>query len=508
MDAPGVITVEVRWQKAAFPGVELDLAQPPAAFKAALFSLTGVPPERQKIVGFRGGLLKDDADWAAAGARAGLRVTMMGTADAAPAAPAAAARFVEDLPPEERDTTGLAKYGAGLRNLGNTCYMNSTLQCLYAVPELRAALGGGAPAGAPPPGDDAAAAGLAAAARGLFADLAASPQPVPPLEFVLALRRAYPQFDQTGREGGHLQQDAEECWSALLAALRARTPEGPAGASAVRRLFGVPTAATLRCDETGEEVRVEEEALMLKCNITSEVNHLADGLRLALVADRERTSAALGATAAFRGAARTTALPPYLTVQMVRFFYKQDVQQKAKILRKVTFPLVLDALEFCAPELAAELAAPREAARAAEDAAAGLAKRQKVAAAAVAGGDAAADAPAAAAPAAAPAAAAEAEAAAGAAAAAAAAAHAGAPTGRYELAGVLTHKGRSADSGHYVAWVRQSDASWIQFDDEEMIPRKEEEVLALAGGGDWHMAYLLLYRAQRVPGAPAGAAAP
>jgi ubiquitin carboxyl-terminal hydrolase 14 len=32
-----------------------------------------------------------------------------------------------------------------------------------------------------------------------------------------------------------------------------------------------------------------------------------------------------------------------------------------------------------------------------------------------------------------------------------------------------------------------------------MIPRKEEEVLTLAGGGDWHMAYLLLYRAVKVP---------
>ncbi len=29
-------------------------------------------------------------------------------------------------------------------------------------------------------------------------------------------------------------------------------------------------------------------------------------------------------------------------------------------------------------------------------------------------------------------------------------------TGMYELAAVLTHKGRSADSGHYVAWVKQS----------------------------------------------------
>ncbi len=27
--------------------------------------------------------------------------------------------------------------------------------------------------------------------------------------------------------------------------------------------------------------------------------------------------------------------------------------------------------------------------------------------------------------------------------------------GKYELFGVLTHKGRSADSGHYTAWVKQ-----------------------------------------------------
>ena len=106
--------------------------------------------------------------------------------------------------------------------------------------------------------------------------------------------------------------------------------------------------------------------------------------------------------------------------------------------------------------------------------------------------------------------------------------YAGQLTGRYELVAVLTHKGRSADSGHYVSWARLPEgggagpdavaaaaagapapkkakagsangATWIQYDDDTLSPRTPEEVLALSGGGDWHMAYLLLYRAVRAP---------
>jgi ubiquitin carboxyl-terminal hydrolase 14 len=88
--------------------------------------------------------------------------------------------------------------------------------------------------------------------------------------------------------------------------------------------------------------------------------------------------------------------------------------------------------------------------------------------------------------------------------------HQGPFTGRYQLSAVLTHKGRSADSGHYVAWVRQADGTWVLFDDDKIIPKTQEDVLALSGGGDWHMAYLLLYSAVRAPAAApeaAGAAA-
>lgn len=49
-------SVSVKWQKEVF-SVEIDTTQPPYVFKCQLFDLTGVPPERQKIM-VKGGLLK------------------------------------------------------------------------------------------------------------------------------------------------------------------------------------------------------------------------------------------------------------------------------------------------------------------------------------------------------------------------------------------------------------------------------------------------------------------
>lgn len=90
----------------------------------------------------------------------------------------------------------------------------------------------------------------------------------------------------------------------------------------------------------------DEVAYALKCNISLEVNHLGEGIKLALKDDREKNSEQLGRTVLFEGSSAITSLPPYLTVQMVRFYYKADVQQKAKILRKVrctTVVLIRDA---------------------------------------------------------------------------------------------------------------------------------------------------------------------
>merc|ERR1712070_1329473 len=71
-------------------------------------------------------------------------------------------------------------------------------------------------------------------------------------------------------------------------------------------------------------------------------------------------------------------------------------------------------------------------------------------------------------------------------------------TGHYDLVSVLTHKGRSADSGHYIAFIkREKEGDWVSYDDDKPSSKKEEEVLFLSGGGPDHdMAYLCVYKAR------------
>jgi ubiquitin carboxyl-terminal hydrolase 14 len=70
----------------------------------------------------------------------------------------------------------------------------------------------------------------------------------------------------------------------------------------------------------------------------------------------------------------------------------------------------------------------------------------------------------------------------------------GLDTGNYELVAVVTHKGRSADGGHYVGWVHHEGDTWLCFDDDIVTTAKSDDILQLRGGGDWHTAYLCIYR--------------
>ena len=55
-------------------------------------------------------------------------------------------------------------------------------------------------------------------------------------------------------------------------------------------------------------------------------------------------------------------------------------------------------------------------------------------------------------------------------------------TGRYELFAIITHQGRTAEGGHYVAWVKQTAKKWLVFDDETVAEVDAERIKELYGG--------------------------
>src|SRR6201999_3043371 len=71
-------------------------------------------------------------------------------------------------------------------------------------------------------------------------------------------------------------------------------------------------------------------------------------------------------------------------------------------------------------------------------------------------------------------------------------------SGLYELRGIITHQGASADSGHYTAFVKKQarkdpktgketeEKGWWWFNDEKVSEFDSERLETLAGGGKFN----------------------
>jgi ubiquitin carboxyl-terminal hydrolase 14 len=364
--------------------VDLDPTSNGETFKLQLYSLTGVEPDRQKVL-IKGGQLKDDTELSTLNAKPGQTFMMMGTASVDAAvitAPKEKVKFMEDMTDAEAAKLEGA-IPAGLQNLGNTCYLNSTLQVLRSVPELQEDLAVYKPS---PANGDAnslqnlsqfglggigSSTDLTASLRDLYKQMSETQEGFPPLMFLNALRTAFPQFAQKSKTGhGYAQQDAEEAWSEIVSQLRQKlkivdpNDSTKTQSSFVDRFLAGSFSSVLspptEAAEKEKSVKTSESFLKLDCHIDHSINHLRDGILAGLSSKIEKHSDTLDRDATYTKTSQISRAPKYLTVHFVRFFWRRDSQKKAKIMKKVTFPAELDVLEFCTDELKQQLVPVRD----------------------------------------------------------------------------------------------------------------------------------------------------
>ena len=406
--------------------------------------------------------------------------------------------FYEDLTPEQRAQfyKNVLKevLPVGLVNLGNTCYLNSTMQVLHQIPELKQTVN---TTTITTPGVHG---HLVKQMKVLFNQLENAGEAIEPRQFLLAFFAAFPQFSERDEDmKSYRQQDADECFQALLNEIEP-TLKANAG-DIIQKLFEIQFKIITRNKEASEEepVIAFENARKLTCIIDNQmnpVNNLSEGIKVALEDTITKFSESLGRNAEFFRRAQLLTLPPYLLVQKIRFVWREKdagtntEARKAKILRNVAYPKILDVIEFCADELKEQLLPNRnieaeqieQEKKDAQEAYETYKKENQkegednyklyrafkeeqkrkddLAHDKRLWGD-----------------------------------HsAGKMTGNYELVGVITHKGRSSDSGHYVAWLQHKGDTWMKYDDDEVTKVGIDDVMNLRGGGDWHMAYYLMYR--------------
>eukprot|EP01006_Ploeotia_vitrea_P036592 TRINITY_DN66035_c7_g2_i1.p1 TRINITY_DN66035_c7_g2~~TRINITY_DN66035_c7_g2_i1.p1 ORF type:complete len:551 (-),score=21.62 TRINITY_DN66035_c7_g2_i1:145-1797(-) len=542
-----MLTICIKWNKQTFENVEFDPALGVSNLKSVICKLTNVPPERQKLMakGAWIGTLKDNADLTMLPIKTNHQVMLMGTADVMPVN-VNKALFIEDMSKEDLAKTGSIS-PMGFVNLGNTCYMNSVLQVIRTMPDLRDSLStlrfNGSLSTLQTQGGDGNLA-LSCTLRDTLNTLDKSGEKMTPFTLIQLIRVLFPQYAQQmpggpgGGGGGFMQQDAEEFFNTLTSVFQNSLPSSilpTPNYTSAGDLLQIEFEEQLSCvEEPKEPVIMKHKSELvnkLVCNIKSNVtstddnnsnvpakvaNIMIDGIILNMEGTLEKHSDILGRNAIWRKHQRISKLPKYICVQFMRFFWKptpdsrEHAGVKCKIMRPVTFPENFDVYPLCNDALQKQMKINRELELKAKDAK--TEEKSKV----VEGitndnnntndemnieDD-------------------EEEVALKAALTMSMQNDETKPpqpptnnnnnnnnnvfgehlpsdfTGHYELYGIVTHKGRSADSGHYIGWVRQEKDPdmWWKFDDAVVSEVTTSEIMDLKGGGDWHTAYLNFYR--------------
>ncbi|SCU99038.1 LADA_0H17150g1_1 [Lachancea dasiensis] len=457
--------------------------------------LTQVPQLRQKYM-IKGGL--NEGTSLKALIKNGQIIMVLGTPDANLVnKPQKESQFIEDLDASAQ-IQHLSQMPSGLKNLGNTCYMNSTIQALYQITPLRdEVLAFQVPT--PNPSVEGPHFQLVSELKRCFQSLKSKrEESVTPMLLLAMLRKCYPQFAERDEQSGFFkQQDAEELFTQLFHSLQVVF-----GEKLVEK-FRLNFQTTIKdtANEQDVTVKTDDHDVKLQCHISGTTNFMKNGLAESLSEKIEKRSSITDVNSLFSVEKKITKLPEYLTVQYVRFFWKKSTNKKSKILRKVIFPFQLDVSDLLENGYAQEKIKVREALREVEkdkledereskrrkingdqpkDDSAGVMTPKELAEtqealeeskrekwnqefkkrfpADLASGE--------------------------------------NPSCVYNLIGVITHQGANSESGHYQSFIRDEadENKWYRFNDDKVSIIPKEKIESLAGGGESDSALILIYK--------------
>lgn len=461
--------------------------------KAKVQGLTMVPTERQKYM-VRGGLQDNSMNNLSCIIKPHSNVILLGTPNAdLISKPATTTQFLEDLTPDQQ-AIQLNEQPIGFKNLGNTCYLNATLQGLFILTDLRdLILNYDIKKFTINPNDEPHFK-LVQELKNCFESLQQKRfKSIMPLVLLNVLRKVYPQFSERDSQGGfYKQQDAEELFTQLIHSLT--IVFGDKFSEDFKIKFRTIIKDTM--NENDVTVKEDDEDTKLQCHISSHTNFLRNGLIESLHEKIEKNSPITGQNSIYSSEKEIIKLPKYLTVQYVRFFWKKSSGKKSKILRKVTFPFQLDLTDLLEKNYQQEKIKVREELRLVEkereeksrdlkkrkiddeskvimtprermetDKALEVSERQfwldefkKHFPSNLQQGE--------------------------------------NPSSVYNLMGVITHQGANSESGHYQAFIRDEndEDTWYKFNDDKVTTVGKERIEQLAGGGESDSALILLYK--------------
>lgn len=454
--------------------LELNADDTGLIFKQKIQNLTKIPIDRQKIL-LKTGQLKDDAIVESLGLKPNQIIMVLGSPELnLPVAPINNV-FIEDL--NESSLKSYSNEPIGFENLGNTCYLNSSIQALYSIPSLRKALEQNDKVGEIGTNEH-----LVLQLKRVFKELEAKKDDsIVPNNLITSMRVLYPQFNERDQYGRYKQQDAEEAFTQLLLSLK-----NVLGEEFIEQ-YTIKFKASIKNQEDESDVQTKyEKDLKLQCHITGTTNFLKNGILESLNESIEKHSEKLNKNCTYEINKKITKLPSVLTVQFVRFFWKRSTNKKSKILRKVQFPFQLDLADILDEEYRDGKIKIRDEFRSIEKTQQTeereFKKQKKIVNAKeeedffkkqhdkyieqftekspkdLSPGE--------------------------------------NPSSLYNLNSIITHQGSSADSGHYQAFVKDkyNDEKWWRFNDDKVSIVDKDKIESLAGGGESDSALILIYK--------------